>query len=85
MDANYAEKLTILGAVLAALGLGYRKVWCFYYVVDEVKASAESQIAQLRSELAKAEKREEEMRTALRDQRVLLAEAVLLAKKSATA
>lgn len=80
-----AEKLTILGIVLAALGLGYRKVWCFYYVVEEIRASANREIEQLRIELGKAEKREEEMRAALRDQRVLLAEAVLLAKKSQAA
>lgn len=79
------EKLTILGTVLAALGLGYRKVWCFYYVVEEMRSSANREIEQLRNELSKAEKREEEMRAALRDQRVLLAEAVLLAKKNQAA
>lgn len=79
------EKMTILGMVLAALGANKLGAWVWSREVEAVRLAAEREIAQVRNELAKSERREEELRKLVFERRELIADALALAAKAKAA
>jgi hypothetical protein len=75
LDIGPAE-VSVGGGVLAILLGGYRRVWCWYYQLTDERTVRLEQIAALRLEIEKVERREADWRTIALQQRGLLATAV---------